>query len=143
MIGPYRINLMMEDAGLPIRANPYFATEDTVRNDPETLAKFIRASARGWEWAYHHRPESIVMLCDAFPNLDRAIEKQTVDTVMMLDFDADTKANGWGWFNTAKIAEQIRLFDEVKQYEQVAPKAEELMTTAILGLTADARPKLG
>lgn len=143
VIGPDRIDLMMQDAGLPTMANAYFAMEDTVRNDPETLAKFLRASARGWEWSYNNRPESIDILCDAFPNLDRAIEKQTVDTVMKLSFDAETKVNGWGWFDIARIAEQIRLFDEVGQYEQGAPKAEALMTTAILDLTADARPKLG
>jgi len=143
VIGPDRINLMMQDAGLPTMANAYFAMDDTVRNDPETLAKFIRATARGWEWSYADRPESIGILCDAFANLDRAMEKQTIDTVMKLSFNADTKVNGWGWFDTGKIAEQTRMFDEFEQYEQGAPKAEELMTTAILEMTADARPKLG
>ena len=62
---------------------------------------------------------------------------------MNLSFDADTKVNGWPWFDTAKIAEQIRLCDRVGQLEKGAPKAEELMTTKILDMTAAARPKLG
>jgi NitT/TauT family transport system substrate-binding protein len=143
VIGPERIDLMMQDAGLPTMANAYFAMQDTVEGDPETLAKYIRGAARGWGWAYENRKEAIDILVDAYPNLDRAIEQQTVDTVMKLSFDADTQAHGWGWFDVAKIAEQIRLFDAVKQYEQGAPAAEELMNPAILELTADARPKLG
>lgn len=143
VIGPDRIDLMMQDAGLPTMANAYFAMQDTVESDPETLAKYIRGAARGWGWAYENRKEAIDILVDAYPNLDRAIEQQTADTVMKLSFDTDTEAHGWGWFDTAKIAEQIRLFDAVKQYEQGAPEAEELMNAKILDLTADARPKLG
>ena len=143
VIGPDRIDLIMQDAGLPTMANAYFAMEDTVTGEPETLARYLRGAARGWAWSYDNRPASIDIVCDAFPNLDRAIEKQTVDTVMRLSFDQDTKVHGWGWFDTAKIAEQIRLFDEVGQYEKGAPKAGELMTTAILERTADVRPRLG
>ena len=143
VIGPERIDLMMTDAGLPTMANAYFAMEDTVNDNPDILAAYLRGAARGWGWSFENRPESIDILCDAYPNLDRAIEKQTVDTVMKLSFDADTRANGWAWFDTAKIAEQIRLFDLVGQFEKGAPKAEELMTTKILDMTAAARPKLG
>jgi NitT/TauT family transport system substrate-binding protein len=48
--------LMLSDIGF----NPYtscvFASEDYLKNNPETVRKFVRASQKGWE-AYLENPE--------------------------------------------------------------------------------------
>ena len=43
VIGPDRIDLPMKDTGLPSYANVYFATDEALGRDAETLAKALRA----------------------------------------------------------------------------------------------------
>ena len=64
---------------------------------------------------------------------------------MLLKFacNDNTKANGWGAFDPKVWQDQITLYDELKQFTAGAPKLDDVMTTAILDQTKDARPKLG
>ncbi|WP_163545129.1 ABC transporter substrate-binding protein, partial [Klebsiella pneumoniae] len=71
-------------------ANAYFTSSETYEAQKPVLARFIRAVAKGWGWAFQNRAEAIDILCDAYPNLDREIERATVDIVMEISFDRIT-----------------------------------------------------
>jgi NitT/TauT family transport system substrate-binding protein len=142
-IGPDRIDLMMKDTGLPSYSNVYFATDQALAENAEVLAKFLRAVAKGWAWTHAHPQEAVDLTVDAYPQLDRGTEQATVDLVLKLSFDADTKAKGWGWFDPAAIAEQVRIYDSIGQFQGSAPKPEKCWSGAILEMTAADRPKLG
>ena len=62
---------------------------------------------------------------------------------MVFAFNANTKANGWGAFDTAVWQEQIALYDGLKQFTAGAPKLEDVITTSILEATKAVRPKVG
>jgi NitT/TauT family transport system substrate-binding protein len=79
----------------------------------------------------------------AYPQLDLEWEQKTIDLVLKLSFDDDTKRNGWGTFDPASIESQIALLDKVGQYPNGRPKAEDVYSTKILELSAADRPKLG
>ena len=143
VIGPDRIDMSQIDAGLESYSNVYFASEDTLAKNPELANKYLSAAAKGWEWTYHNREAAVDILCDAYPNLDREIEKKTIDTVVGLSFDAETKANGWGWFDTGKLQKQIDQYDSVGKFDRGKPTVADLTDTTILEATKDARAKLG
>ncbi len=143
VIGPDRIDLTMAETGLPSYANVYFATDEAVAENADTLAAFIRATARGWGWTYDNPEAAVETAVAAYPQLDLEIEKQTIDRVLQLSFDAATAAGGWGVFDPAAIAEQIALYDGIGQFPGGAPAAEDCQTTAILAATEADRPKLG
>lgn len=143
VIGPDRIDLMMKDTGLPSYSNVYFATDAALAENAEVLAKFLRAVAKGWAWTYAHPKEAVDLTVDAYPQLDRATEQATIGLVLKLSFDADTKAKGWGWFDPAAIAEQVRIYDSIGQFQGNTPKPEDCWSSAILEMTAADRPKLG
>jgi len=141
IIGPDRIDLMMKDTGLPSYANVYFATDDALANRSEDIAKVMRAIAKGWAWTHDHPEEAVKLTVEAYPQLDLAIELQTVPRILQLSFDADTAKNGWGSFDPAAVQEQISIYDKVGQFKSGAPKLEDCITTKILEMTAGERPK--
>lgn len=142
VLGPDRIDLLVSDMGLPSYANVYFATDDAVANNAETLAKFIGAVSKGWEWTKNNPEEAVRKTVEAYPDMSLEWELKTIDLVLKLSFDAETAKNGWGTFDPAKIEEQIAMFDALKQYEQGRPKIEDVYTLKILDMTKDVRPKI-
>jgi NitT/TauT family transport system substrate-binding protein len=142
-VGKDRVVMTSESAGVVGYANAYFCTQDAFKTEQETFAKFIRACAKGWGWAFENRKEAVDIMCDAYPNLDRAIEQKTVDTVMQIAFGPETKANGWGWFEEAKLQKQIDIFASGKAFKSRTPVLKEVASQSILKATADARPRLG
>jgi NitT/TauT family transport system substrate-binding protein len=143
IIGPDRIDLTMQEAGMPSYANVYFATDDALAEHADILARFVRAVARGWGWSHANQAEAVDVMVDAYPQLDRETEHATMDRIMALSFDASTKENGWGWFDPASIQEQISIYDSIGQFQGNPPAMEESISTAILEATADARPNIG
>lgn len=143
IIGPDRIDMTQADTGLKAYSNAYFASEDALKQHPDVLQKYLIGAAKGWEWTYNNREAAVDILCDASPNLDRKIEKATIEKVIELSFDSETKANGWGWFDTGKIQEQIDQYDSVGKFEKSKPTLAEFVDMSVLEATQAARPKLG
>jgi NitT/TauT family transport system substrate-binding protein len=142
VIGANRIDLMMSATGLPSYSNVYFATDMAVKDNADTLAKVIGAIAKGWGWTHANPDEAVRQTVAAYPQLDVAIELKTVPTIMKLSFDATTGRDGWGTFSPESIGEQIAIYDKVGAFKPKAPALADCYTTAILEMTAAARPKI-
>ncbi|HMN86231.1 MAG TPA: ABC transporter substrate-binding protein [Bauldia sp.] len=142
VIGPDRITMMESAAGIIDPGNAYFATDAALETNADVLARFIKAVARGWGYTYEHPEEAVEITVKAYPNLDLAIEKETIPLVLSLSFDANTKTNGWGQFKQSDIADQITILDEIGMFKGAdTPTAEDSSTLKILELTAADRPK--
>ncbi|MDB5094762.1 MAG: conserved hypothetical exported protein [Candidatus Eremiobacteraeota bacterium] len=143
VLGSDRIELPMAKTGLPSYGDAYFATDDAIEHHPEILAHFIRAVAKGWGWTYEHPQDAVAMMVAAYPQLDLAVEKRAIETVLGLSFDRHTAQDGWGTFRRESIVEQLAVFDAAGQFKDGAPKPDEAATTKILEMTAADRPKFG
>jgi NitT/TauT family transport system substrate-binding protein len=143
VLGPDRITMTAEQAGVPIYANAYFTSAEDYQKNKDALVRFIRATAKGWAWANQNRKAAVDMMCDAYPNLDRRIEHESVDVVMEIAFNETTKQYGWGWFDNARIERQIELFKQAGAFTTRTPDLDGVATHEILELTADSRAKLG
>ena len=142
VVGDDRIDLLVRDLGLDSYADVYFATDSAIEQDAETLAKFIGVVGKGWGWVHANPQEAVAKMVEAYPELDLGWEEKTIDLVLKLSFDASTAKDGWGTFDPASIEEQIALLDQVGQYPNGRPAADEVYSTKILELTAADRPKL-
>lgn len=144
VLGPDRIVLTSEQAGFVAYANTYFTSGETYEKHKAILAKFVRAVAKGWGWAYANRKEAVEIMCAAYPNLDKEIELATVDILMDLSFTDATKANGWGWFDNSRIERQIQTFATVPDtFKTRVPDLAGVCTHDILSETSADRPRLG
>ncbi len=141
ILGPERIDFLPQQAGIDSYANVYFASIRDFERNKAAFTAYLSAIARGWGWAYHNREESVDILVDAYPNLDRTIEKATVDLIMKLAFTEETAHAGWGTFNQDKLQTQIDLYTKHELFRGSAPVYESFATQEILENTKHVRLK--
>jgi NitT/TauT family transport system substrate-binding protein len=143
ILGPDRIVMTAEDAGVTSYANTYFTSAENYERQKDVLLRFIRAVAKGWGWAFENRKAAVDIMCDAYPNLDREIEYATIDIVMNISFGSATREHGWGWFDDERIARQIALFESARGFQSRVPTVASVSTREILDATSGARPRFG
>ena len=143
VLGPDRVDLRLWDAGVRLYALPYYATADTIQKKGDLLAKFLRASSKGWAYAHANRDAAIDLLVKEFPNLVKADERVALDVMLDYAFSDRTKAEGWGTMDPQVWQEQIDLYAQLGQFTRKTPKLDEVMTLDILKQTADQRVKIG
>ncbi|HEY1931978.1 MAG TPA: ABC transporter substrate-binding protein [Acetobacteraceae bacterium] len=143
VLGPDRVTLRLWDAGVKLYANPYYATPDTLAKNPAVLERFLRASAKGWGYAYHNRDKAVALLTRQYPNLVQADERAAADVMLDYAFDQNTRQHGYGAMDAKVWQDQIDLWTKLGQFTKRTPKLDEVMTLKILGATAAARPRIG
>ncbi len=140
---PDPVIMRLWDTGVRLYALPYYATAQTIQRRPDVLAKFLRASGRGWAYAHANRDAATDMLVKEFTNLNRADEREALDVMLQYAFGPKTLADGWGTMDPQVWREQIDLYAQLGQFARRTPSLEEVMTMEILRLTGDTRPKIG
>ncbi len=141
-LGPDRIDLRLWDTGVRLYALPYYATKDTIEKKSEMLAAFTRAVSKGWEYALKNTEKTVDFLVKEYTNLKRDDEVEGSKALLTFAFNANTKASGWGAMDQAVWADQIKLYDDLKQFSAGAPKLEDVVTMKILDATKADRPKV-
>jgi NitT/TauT family transport system substrate-binding protein len=139
--GTDRVDLRLWDTGVRLYALPYYSTVDIIQKKPELLAKFLRATTRGWAYANKNRDAAVDHLIKEYPNLNGADEKVALETQLGYAFNAQTQANGWGAMDRAVWQDQITQYAELGQFTKRVPKVDEVMTLDILNATRDYRLK--
>ncbi|MGL5733815.1 MAG: ABC transporter substrate-binding protein, partial [Beijerinckiaceae bacterium] len=142
VLGDQRVDMRLWDTGVRLYALPYYATHDTLKNKTDLLARFIRATGKGWAFAKANPAQAVDALVKEFPNLNRADEIAAAEVMLQYAFSDKTKTEGWGAMDPAVWQEQIDLYAQLGQFSKRTPKLDEVMTLDILKATADARPKV-
>jgi NitT/TauT family transport system substrate-binding protein len=142
VLGPDRV-MRLWDAGVHLYANPYYAMPETIQTKADVLARYLRASARGWGFAYANRERAIELLVKQYPNLVAADERAAADVMLDYTFDERTRQGGYGTMDADVWQAQINLYASLGQFTKRTPKLEEVMTLDILKATADGRPRIG
>jgi NitT/TauT family transport system substrate-binding protein len=141
-LGPDRIDLRLWDAGVRLYALPYYATQDTLTKNPEMLAAFMRATAKGWRYARDNQAAAVDLLLKEYPNFNRDDEIDGAKVMLRFAFTESSLKNGFGAMDLDNWKSQIALYDELKEFSAGPPKLEDVATSAILDATRDARLKL-
>jgi NitT/TauT family transport system substrate-binding protein len=143
VLGADRIVMTSEDAGVTGYANPYFTSAEKYEGQKDVLARFLRATAKGWKWAYENRQAAVDIMCEAYPNLEKQTEYDTVDAVMRIAFTSATKEKGWGWFSDERLGRQLDLYSAAGFLTASPPTLANISTHEILERTSAARPRIG
>jgi NitT/TauT family transport system substrate-binding protein len=143
VLGPDYVSMRLWDEGIQLYGLPYYATQDTLKNKAELLAAFLRAAGKGWAYCKANPEKAVDLLVKEYPNLVKPDELAAEPIMLSYEFTDRTKTEGWGSFDMKVWEEQIRTYDDLKQFSAGAPKLENVATTAILDMTKDSRPKIG
>lgn len=143
VLGPDRVVLKLWDTGVKLYASPYYATIETLQTKKDLLVRFLRASGKGWAYAYDNRDKAIELLLKSFPNLVAKDERAAADVMLAATFTDATKTGGFATMDPAIWQDQISLYSQLGQFTKRTPTVDEVMTLDILNATADTRPKIG
>lgn len=143
VLGPDHVAMKLWDQNVQLYANPYYATADTIEGDQEMLTGFLRAAAKGWEYARSNTEEAVDLLLKDFPNLVRDDEITAANVMLQHIFTPATAENGWGTMDPAVWQDQITLYDELGQFSAGAPELDDVISMTALEATAADRPKIG
>jgi NitT/TauT family transport system substrate-binding protein len=131
------------DQGIRLYAMPYYATNDTLANEPHILEAFLRAAGRGWELAYRETERAVEALVEEYPILRYQDELEAARELLTYVFTEKTRERGWATMDPETWREQIVTHDELHQFTKRVPSVEDVMTLSILEATEDRRPHLG
>ena len=141
VLGADRVDMALWDTGVKLYALPYYATTKTLQTHGDVLAGFLRASAKGWQWADKNRDQAVAILVQSYPNLDRADERVAADVMLAYSFGDAARAAGWGTMDPAIWQEQIALYSDLGQFTAKTPKVDDVITLDVLKATQAARLK--
>jgi NitT/TauT family transport system substrate-binding protein len=141
VLGKERVDLLLWDTGVRLYALPYYATVKTLQTQPQVLAGFLRATARGWHYAQANRDAAVDLLVKEYPNLNRADEREAADKMLEYSFGGAAQTQGWGAMDPAVWQEQIALYAQLGQFSAGTPKLDDVMTLDVLKATTAARLK--
>ncbi len=138
-LGADRVDMRLWDTGVHLYALPYYATTDMIQRRPEALARFLRATARGWAYANKNRDAATDLLLKEYPNLNRVDEREAIDSLMSYAYNTNTFNNGWGAMDRTVWQDQIQQYADLGQFTKRVPKVDEVMTMDILNATREYR----
>jgi len=135
--------MMLWDAGVKLYGYPYYARKDLLTKDADLLERFVKATARGWEYAVDNVPEAAKAVTKLDPSLKAADVQAAAEVLLPYAFNSETAKNGWGAMSADVWQQQIDLYAGLGQFKGDAPSSDQVIDMTILDATAAARPKIG
>ena len=87
VLGSDRVDLRLWDAGVRLYALPYYATLQTIHDRADLLSRFVRATGKGWEFAFNNREKALELVVAEFPHLNPDDEGPAVDVMLSYAFN--------------------------------------------------------
>lgn len=108
----FEVNVLaLKDYGLDIYGTVFYTSEAVLKNDPDLVERFLRATLKGYEWTLDNQKEAVSYVIEVSPdrNLDLESRKLGViyDTYVTPEF-----SERFGLMTDAKWEESIDIFGD-------------------------------
>jgi NitT/TauT family transport system substrate-binding protein len=118
--------------GLELYSNGIAATEAYIKKNPDIMKKFVRAALRGWQYPLRNPKEAAKLQRQYIDALDPEIIAAEIEVLKTLAVTDDTKANGLGWFDPAKIASSRDFVLKNVDVKGTPPAVEDIYVSGFL-----------
>ena len=120
------------DHGLQLYSNGIGVKEDYLAKNPDAVRGFVRAALKGWKFALDHPDKAADDLIKFVPSLKPESVRAEIEIIRALSVTADTEKNGLGWFDPAKMKQDLDFTIKYIGISGTPPKAEELYADGFL-----------
>jgi NitT/TauT family transport system substrate-binding protein len=118
---------LFADHGLDLYSNGIGATEAFLKQNPEVMKKFIRATLRGYQYSFKNPQEAAEIIQKHAKALKNDITIEELKIVEDLTVTPDVKKNGIGFFTTARMKASVDWMVENGGFpKEKAPKPEDV-----------------
>jgi NitT/TauT family transport system substrate-binding protein len=105
--GARPVCLFAGDFGLDIYANSIGVQEAFLKENPDLVKKFVRASLRGWQYTFQHPDEAAKIELDYVKALDPQIVREEIDILRRVALSDDVSKFGYGYASPAKMKNTV------------------------------------
>jgi NitT/TauT family transport system substrate-binding protein len=123
---------LLADFGLELYANGIAVREETIKQNPNIVKAFVKASLQGWKTALADPEGAADCQMRHAKGLDRDGIVEEVKILRRLAIVPDTEKNGLGWFDPAKIQANLQFMVANVGITGTPPKPEDLYDTGFL-----------
>lgn len=126
-------SLLLADFGLDLYSNGIGAKESYLKENPEIVKKFVRATLRGYQYAFQHKKEAAELIRRTAKALNDEITIDELNIVEDLTVTPDVKTNGIGYFTADKMKTSVEWMVENGGFpKEKAPKPEDVYATGFM-----------
>ena len=110
--------LALSDYGIDVYSTNIIANESFLKENPDLVKRFLRASLRGWQHAVDHPEDAVAAYMAARPESDEAFNRANFKYLIPLLHSADTQQQGLGaqteakWQQTQDILHSLDMIDQ-------------------------------
>jgi NitT/TauT family transport system substrate-binding protein len=126
------LTFLLADHGLELYSNGIVVSEDYLAKNADTVRKFVRASSRGWKFALENQDKAAQDQIKYIPSLKPETSVAEIKIVGDLATTPDTRKNGFGWFDPAKMASSLDFVVKYVGISGTPPRAEDLYASGFL-----------
>jgi NitT/TauT family transport system substrate-binding protein len=124
---------LFADHGLDLYSNGIGARESYLKENPEVVKAFVRATLRGYQYAFKHPEEAAQLIQKHRKALDNQITVEELKIVEDLSVTPEVKANGIGSFTTSRMETSVAWMAENGGFPAAkAPKPQDVYATGFL-----------
>lgn len=95
------------DHGLVAYGNAIAVHDETARTRGDLVRRFLRATDRGFRWAFEHEAEAVAIIRKNNPEVQLDWGVEELAGVEVLAWSPEAKEHGLGWIEPAKMAATI------------------------------------
>ncbi len=100
------------DYGYDLYGDAIVAAETTLKEKPDLTKRFLAATMKGNLYAFEHPDEAVTILAKYAAEAEPDIAKAELLDTKILALNDETKAHGYGYIDSAKLAQNIKLIKE-------------------------------
>lgn len=124
--------LLLADYGLELYGNGIAVTENYLANNADVVKRFVRASLKGWKFALANPERAAADQVKYVPTLKPEGIVAEIKVVSDLAVTDETKKNGLGWFDPAKIKANVDFVEKYVGISGKPPTPTDLYATGFL-----------
>ncbi|MGA8001892.1 MAG: ABC transporter substrate-binding protein, partial [Pseudolabrys sp.] len=127
------VTFLFADHGLDLYSNGIGAKESYLKEHPDIVKGFVRATLRGYQYAFRHKEEAAEIIQKYAKALKNDITVEELKIVEDLTVTPDVKKNGIGSFTTARMKTSVDWMAENGGFaKEKAPKPQDVYATGFL-----------
>ena len=120
------------DSGFTIYSNGLVAREETIKDKPDLVRRFVRATLKGLDAAFKDPTDAAKILKRRYPELDEETVRGEIEIVRDLAWTEEARANGLGFMSAEKIKLTRDIITDAYGLKVAVP-VEDLYSNAFVG----------
>jgi NitT/TauT family transport system substrate-binding protein len=127
------VTFLFADHGLDLYSNGIGARESYLKENPDVVKAFVRATLRGYQYAFQHPAEAAEMIQKHAKALNAAITVEELKIVEDLAATPEVKTSGIGSFTPARMETSVAWMSENGGFPpDKAPKPQDVYATGFM-----------